>query len=40
MKQLTGNEIKQVEQTQNVKAIAIKDKNIVYKNESLEVYYH
>ncbi len=34
------DEIKQVEQTQNVKAIAIKDKNIVYKNESLEVYYH
>jgi len=34
------DEIKQVEQAQNVKAIAIKDKNIVYKNESLEVYYH
>ena len=34
------DEIKQVEQTQNVKAIAIKDKNIVYRNESLEVYYH
>lgn len=34
------DEIKQIEQTQNVKAIAIKDKNIVYKNESLEVYYH
>lgn len=34
------DEIKQVEQTQNVKAIAIKDKNIVYKNESLEVHYH
>lgn len=33
------DEIKQIEQTQNVKAIAIKDKNIVYKNESLEVYY-
>lgn len=34
------DEIKQIEQTQNVKTIAIKDKNIVYKSESLEVYYH
>ena len=34
------DEIKAVEQSKNVKALAIKDKTIIYKNESLEVYYH
>lgn len=34
------DEIKAMEQSKNVKALVIKDKTIVYKNESLEVYYH
>lgn len=34
------DEIKAVEQSKNVKALVIKDKTIIYKNESLEVYYH
>ena len=34
------DEIKQMEQSKDVKALVIKDKNIVYRNESLEVYYH
>ena len=34
------DEIKQMEQSKGVKALVIKDKNIVYRNESLEVYYH
>ena len=34
------DEIKQMEQSKGVKALVIKDKNIVYRNDSLEVYYH
>lgn len=34
------DEIKAMEQSKNVKALVIKDKTIVYKNESLEVFYH
>lgn len=34
------DEIKAMEQSKNVKALVIKDKTIVYKNDSLEVFYH
>ena len=34
------DEIKTMEQSKNVKALVIKDKTIVYKNDSLEVFYH
>ena len=36
----TIEEIKEIEETQNVKAIAIKNKKIVYSNKDIEVKYH
>ena len=36
----TVEEIKNIETEQNIKAIVIKNGNITYKNDSIEVYYH
>ena len=36
----TVEEIKSIETEQNIKAIVIKNGNITYKNDSIEVYYH